>query len=247
MGGDEEGPEDVDYEIEMGDDEEEPAGDEFGGEEKEEEPEMGGDEEEEEEENLEEGEMIDEKIQVGKGRNVTNNKTTIRGAGGDANNVDAPNITAPNRTNESIQAKKMLVETANKYNRLLTEAMKLKAENEEFRAALKDFRTKLVETVIFNSNLTYATKLFLEHSTTKSEKDTIIKRFDEVTSLTESKKLYKTIAGELRTRKPISESLESKIIKESTTSVSKQLNESTAYVDPSTKRIMDLIKRVENR
>jgi hypothetical protein len=247
MGGDEEGPEDVDYEIEMGDDEEEPAGDEFGGEEKEEEPEMGGDEEEEEEENLEEGEMIDEKIQVGKGRNVTNNKTTIRGAGGDANNVDAPNITAPNRTNESIQAKKMLVETANKYNRLLTEAMKLKAENEEFRAALKDFRTKLVETVIFNSNLTYATKLFLEHSTTKSEKDTIIKRFDEVTSLTESKKLYKTIAGELRTRKPISESLESKIIKESTTSISKQLNESTAYVDPSTKRIMDLIKRVENR
>jgi cysteinyl-tRNA synthetase len=90
-------------------------------------------------------------------------------------------------------------------------------------------------------------KLFLEHSTTKSEKDTIIKRFDEITSLTESKRLYKTIANELKNRKPISEALESKIIKESTTSTSSQLNESTAYVDPSTKRIMDLIKRVENR
>jgi hypothetical protein len=45
----------------------------------------------------------------------------------------------------------------------------------------------------------------------------------------------------------MNESVESKIIKEATTSVSKQLNESTAYVDPSTKRIMDLINRVEKR
>ena len=42
-------------------------------------------------------------------------------------------------------------------------------------------------------------------------------------------------------------SLNNKIIKESTTSSSKQLNESTAYVDPSTKRILDLINRVENK
>jgi hypothetical protein len=259
MGGDEEGGEDVDYEIEMGDDEEggdtEPTDDTFGGDEEggeEEGGDEGGEEEEEETESLEEEmeeetDTLEEKIQVGKGRNVTNNKTSIRGAGGDANNVDAPNVTAPNRTNETFHAKKVLVETAQKYNALLTEAMKLKAENEEFRTALKDFRTKLVETVIFNSNLTYATKLFLEHSTTKSEKDTIIKRFDEITSLTESKRLYKTIANELKIRKPISEALESKIIKESTTSTSSQLNESTAYVDPSTQRIKDLIKRVENR
>ena len=65
--------------------------------------------------------------------------------------------------------------------------------------------------------------------------------------LKESKKLYKTIANELAARKPLNESVENKIIKEVTTSTSKQLNESTAYVDPSTKRIMDLIKRVEQR
>jgi septal ring factor EnvC (AmiA/AmiB activator) len=69
----------------------------------------------------------------------------------------------------------------------------------------------------------------------------------EVTNLKESKRLYKTIANELETRKPISESVENKIIKEATTSTSRQLNESTAYVDPSTKRIMDLIHRVEKR
>jgi len=150
---------------------------------------------------------------------------------------------------EEVQkARQIVSETAKKYNSLLTEAKKLKVENEEFRTALKEFRTKLVETVVFNSNLTYVTKLFMEHSTTKAEKQNIIKRFDEeVTNLKESKKLYKTIANELDNRKPIAESVENKIIKEAATSTSKQLNESTAYVDPSTKRIMDLINRVEKR
>ena len=88
----------------------------------------------------------------------------------------------------------------------------------------------------------------MEHSTTKGEKQSIIKRFDdEVSNLKESKKLYKTIATQLENRKPISESVENKIIKEATTSSSKQLNESTAYVDPSTKRILDLINRVEKK
>jgi len=62
---------------------------------------------------------------------------------------------------------------------------------------------------VFNSNLTYVTRLFMEHSTTKGEKQSIIKRFDEeVTNLKESKKLYKTIANELASRKPIAESVE---------------------------------------
>jgi hypothetical protein len=88
----------------------------------------------------------------------------------------------------------------------------------------------------------------MEHATTKAEKQTIIKRFDEeVSNLKESKKLYRTIANELVSRKPIAESIENKIIKEATTSSSKQLNESTAYVDPSTKRILDLIQRVEKK
>jgi len=208
-------------------------------------------EEEEEEESLEEGmyeedeEPLEEKIQVGKGRNVTNNKTSIVGAGGKANHVKRPNVTV---TTESVAAKKLVLETTKKYNALLTEAKSLKAENEQFRGALKEFRTKLVETVVFNSNLTYVTRILMEHSTTKAEKQAIIKRFDEeVSNLKESKKLYKTIVNELETRKPINESLENKFTKEVSTGSSKQLNESTAYVDPSTKRIMDLINRVERR
>ena len=234
MGGEEEEEsDDVEYEIEMGDDEEEneipddlvPA-DEEG--------------EEEEVEDDEDVEALEEKISVGIGmsQGTHRNKTGAGSIGASEN---------PKSVNESLKAKQLVSETTKKYNTLLTEAKKLKTENEEFRSALREFRTKLVETVVFNSNLTYVTKLFLEHSTTKAEKDVIIKRFDEASNLKESKKLYKTIGGELESRKPINESIESKIIKEASTSTSKQLNESTAYVDPSTKRIMDLINRVEKR
>jgi hypothetical protein len=146
------------------------------------------------------------------------------------------------------ESAKLVSETENKYKALLKESNSLKVENEQFREALKKFRSMLVETVVFNSNLTYVTKLFTEHSTTKAEKKTIMGRFDEeVSNLKESKKLYKTIEKELTDRKPVNEAVESKIIKEVASGKSTQLNESTAYVDPSTKRIMDLINRVENR
>ena len=135
-----------------------------------------------------------------------------------------------------------------KYNALLTEAKELKGKNEEYKTALKKFRTMLAETVVFNSNLTYVAKLFMEHSTTKEEKESIFKRFDdEVSTLKESKKLYKTIDSELGNRKPINETIENKIVTEVASSKSAQLNESTAYVDKETSRIMDLMKRVNNR
>lgn len=239
MGDDDEG---VDYEIEMDDEEGEepsdlmPVDDEEG-----EEGEEAGEEEIEKIDEVEEG-TIEEKIQIGTGMSVG----THRGQG--PKSIGAPENPKSESVNESIASKKLVSETTKKYNMLLTEANKLRAENQEFRTALKEFRNKLVETVVFNSNLTYVTKLFTEHATTKAEKQNIIKRFDEeVSSLKESKKLYKTIVNELETRKPINESVENKIIKEATTSSSKQLNESTAYVDPSTKRILDLINRVEKK
>jgi hypothetical protein len=149
---------------------------------------------------------------------------------------------------ESVSSKAVISEAEIKYKKLLSESAQLKTENEEFRKALKKFRNMLVETVVFNSNLSYVTKLFMEHSTTKDEKKKIIQRFDEeVTNLKESKKLYKSIVNELSVRKPMTESVENKIMKEVATSSSKQLNEATAYVDPSTKRIKDLISRVENK
>jgi hypothetical protein len=146
----------------------------------------------------------------------------------------------PRKVNES--------EVIAKYNTLLAESKELKGKNDEYKTALKQFRGMLAETVVFNSNLTYCTKLFMEHSTTKEEKENIFKRFDdEVSTLKESKKLYKSIDSELKNRKPLNESVENKIIKEVASGKSGQLNESTAYVDRETSRILDLMKRTNNR
>jgi hypothetical protein len=73
----------------------------------------------------------------------------------------------------------------------------LREKNEEYRSALNVFRDKLNEVAVFNSNLAYATRLFTEHSTTKQEKINILKRFDSVETLKESKNLYKSIKDEL--------------------------------------------------
>ena len=71
------------------------------------------------------------------------------------------------------------------------EVRMLREKNEEYRKALNVFREKLNEVAIFNSNLAYATRLFTEHSTTKKEKINILRRFDDVETLKESKNLYK--------------------------------------------------------
>ena len=237
--GDEES-DDVDYEIEMGDEEGEEESDE---EESEEAPEFeAGEEDEESEEETPEEEEDEEEDTEEELEEAQKQGGKVKYVGGSRTNEK---LKDDEFIHEAQAARKLVSETTTKYNNLLTEAKKLKVENEEFRKALKEFRTKLVETVVFNSNLTYVTRILMEHSTTKAEKQTIIKRFDEeVSNLKESKNLYKSIINGLESRKPISESVESKLIKEVTTGSSKQLNESTAYVDPSTKRIIDLMKRV---
>jgi len=230
--GDEMGDEesDTDYEIEMGDDEEESEeGEEAEAGAEEVGVEAGEESEEEEEEEIEEG--------------IRTTVAQARKAGGE----NQPHVLGAKSLDESA-SKKLVLETTQKYNSLLTEAKKLQSENTEFRAALKTFRNQLIETVVFNSNLTYVTRLFMEHSTTKAEKQNIIKRFDvEVSNLVESQKLFKTIANELDTRKPMNESVENKLTKGATTSTSKQLNESTAYVDPKLLRIKELMMRTENK
>lgn len=238
--GDEEGDEetgDVDYEIEMGDDEEGESEEHEAGES----PEFEAGEEEEESEEAPEEEEEEEETE----EELEENLAHAKGYAGRQGQKMHGAAHLPEMVKEAQAAKQLVSETTTKYNNLLTEARKLKTENEEFRKALKEFRTKLVETVVFNSNLTYVTRILMEHSTTKAEKQNIIKRFDEeVSNLKESKNLYKSIVNGLDSRKPMNEAIESKIIKEVTTGSSKQLNESTAYVDPSTKRIIDLMKRV---
>lgn len=122
----------------------------------------------------------------------------------------------------------------------------LKKQNAEYKKALVLFKEKLNEVAVFNANLAYATRLFTEHSTTRQEKLNILQRFDSVTSLTESKSTYKTIAGELGSKKNVTEAVVDKIASTPTTSSSQEvLSESKAYESPQFKRMKDLMSKLK--
>jgi hypothetical protein len=126
------------------------------------------------------------------------------------------------------------------------EVATLREKNEEYRKALNVFREKLNEVAIFNSNLAYATRLFTEHSTTKKEKINILRRFDNVETLKESKNLYKSIKDELSTSEstPINESVETKLNKNVSSGSSTTLIESKTYENPQFLRMKDLMSKI---
>jgi hypothetical protein len=122
----------------------------------------------------------------------------------------------------------------------------LREKNEEYRKALNIFRNKLNEVAVFNSNLAYATRLFTEHSTSKQEKINILRRFDGVESIKESKGLYKTIKDELSptTSQPMNESFERKIENTPATGSAVNLIENKTYENPQFLRMKDLMSKM---
>ena len=122
----------------------------------------------------------------------------------------------------------------------------LKKQNAEYKKALVLFKDKLNEVAVFNANLAYATRLFTEHSTTKQEKLTILKRFDGISTLNEAKNLFSQIKTELGTKTNVTESVVEKISNAPSTSSSQEvLAESKAYENPQFKRMKDLMSKIK--
>ena len=125
----------------------------------------------------------------------------------------------------------------------------LRGKNDEYKKALDVFRTKLNEVAVFNSNLAYATRLFTEHSTTKQEKINILRRFDSVENLKESKNLYRSIKEELGSpskgsEQTITESFERTVSKSPSTGSAVSLIESKTYENPQFMRMRDLMSKM---
>ena len=121
----------------------------------------------------------------------------------------------------------------------------LKKQNAEYKKALVLFKDKLNEVAVFNANLAYATRLFTEHSTTKQEKLNILKRFDSISTLNESKNLYNTIASELGNKTTVTESVADKIVNTPSSSSTEILSEAKAYENPQFARMKDLMKKIK--
>ena len=126
------------------------------------------------------------------------------------------------------------------------EVENLKKQNAEYKKALVLFKEKLNEVAVFNANLAYATRLFTEHTTTKQEKLNILKRFDSVSTMNESKNLFETIKAELGTKTTVTETVAEKISNTPQSSSSQEmLSEAKAYENPQFARMKDLMKKVK--
>ena len=122
----------------------------------------------------------------------------------------------------------------------------MKKEIVEYKKALVLFKEKFNEIAVFNANLAHATRLFTEHSTTKQEKLDILKRFDSVATINESKNLFNQIKGEFGTKTTVTETVAEKIANTPQTSSSQEvLAESKAYENPQFTRMRDLMKKVK--
>ena len=153
------------------------------------------------------------------------------------------NMKTGGKMEESYKTKNlMLVKENESLKKLVTE---FEAKQNEYKGALKIFRDKLNEIALFNTNLTYATKLFTEYSTTKQEKARILEKFDSVANLRESKSVYKSFSDELTNRTPINESVDKKVNK--TVAKGSVIKESTVYVDPQIKNIQSLMEKLDGR
>ena len=168
-----------------------------------------------------------------KGRYATGNRTNtnaINRMGG----AESYKSTYGMSESKTPQITKLIKENTNlntKLTSIESENNELKDTQEKMVEALKQFRKKLQEVAVFNSNLTYAVRLFTENSTTKEEKQEILKRLDSAKDLKESQSIYKQLVKEYTNGKtPIKESIEEKINK--TASSGAQISESSVFVHP---------------
>ena len=168
-----------------------------------------------------------------KGRYATGNRTNIN-AVNRMGGAESYKSTYGMSESKTPQITKLIKENTNlntKLTSIESENNELKDTQEKMVEALKQFRKKLQEVAVFNSNLTYAVRLFTENSTTKEEKQEILKRLDSAKDLKESQSIYKQLVKEFSTSKtPIKESIDEKINK--TASSGAQISEQSVFVHP---------------
>ena len=112
------------------------------------------------------------------------------------------------------------------------------AENKQLKETVSKVTKIMKEAVQVNVNLGHIVRLMVENSTTKAEKEDIVKRYSNVTTNEEAKALYESISSELK--KTHSQNV---IIEQKTTvEGSKKINESKIYDEPN--GVRDMMKRM---
>lgn len=116
------------------------------------------------------------------------------------------------------------------------------AENKQLKETVAKVSKIMKEAVQVNVNLGHIVRLMVENTTTKEEKEDIVKQFSTVKSNDEAKRLYESISTNLKNiHKP------AVIAEQATTATgSKNINESKIYESKETNSVLDLMKRMQN-
>ena len=139
-------------------------------------------------------------------------------------------------------------ETQQKLIKILDNYKVILEQNKQLTALVADFRNKLKQNALLNTNLAYSVKLMAEHATTKEEKYDILKKFASAQSMKESEKIYETLNEEFDKKAPLVEGkrFDNTDSFYSVTSTNKDnINESKIYQSVELSGIMDLMKRVD--
>lgn len=128
----------------------------------------------------------------------------------------------------------------------INEAMKklraLQNENKQYKKALDAIKSSLKEAAVLNVTLGQVVKILCENATSKSEKQSIVERFNKVKTIKECKSLYETISRELNENKQTVVNID----KGYTANSSKSLNETTIYSKENDNPSINLMKRMDN-
>lgn len=99
--------------------------------------------------------------------------------------------------------------------------------------AIGIYKEQLEKLSVLNTNLAHVTTIFLENASTKDEKITIAKRFDKVSDVKQSKKLYEAISLELQGKKtPTKTAVDKKVrgmVIESKANINETKNEDPSF------------------
>jgi hypothetical protein len=124
----------------------------------------------------------------------------------------------------------------------MAEVKALRKENKALKEAIVAIRKNLSEAYVTNANLGKITKLFLENTTSQSEKVDIVNRFsNEAKTIEQSKALYESIKRELNKTNPTLNINESK-----TANGTQMINENKVYKSDDLLKTIDLMKRITN-
>lgn len=127
------------------------------------------------------------------------------------------------------------------YDEVVAENKNLKEQVKKLSEAIVAIKNNLNEAYLTNKNISNITKLFLENSTSQSEKHEIVNRFSKVKSVKESQALFESINSVLKKNNKTININENSM---TTVNDSKAINENKSYKSDDLIKTIDLINRV---